>query len=244
MKRILQMRITRWSFYLAIAVGLTVGAVNLLKAKQTVATLQAQLKQQSIAHEKTDAEIFAKIKTLKANLESATAEKDKALAKVAIQNEQIETLSAGAAKANHEKEESLAHLARYKASGLEPEQVAAAAEELKRLKAELAAAQEKIRGLTSKTSAGNKVGEASLPPGLRGRVLVVDPKWRFVVLDAGQEKGVVERGELLVTRNGRLIAKVVVSSVDKNRCIANVAPGWEFGEVLEGDTVAPAHPKS
>src|SRR5207302_634070 len=132
---------------------------------------QAQLKQQSIAHEKTDAELFAKVKNLKAGLEGAVAQKEKAEAKVAIQNEQLETLSASIAKASREKDEANASLARYKATGYEPEQLAALPEQLKKLKAELAAAQEKIRSLTSKTSTETGGAEAALPPELRGKVL-------------------------------------------------------------------------
>lgn len=238
------MRITRWSIKLAIISAFVVITMNLITAKQAAASLQSQLKQQSASREKANAALSAKVKDLKASLDAAVAEQEKAEAKVAIQNEQIETLGSSIAKASKEKDEAQAYLARYKATGVEPEQIATLPEELKRLKAELTAAQEKIRGLTSKVSASNGGPEAELPAGLKGRVLVVDPKWHFVVLDAGQQKGVVEHGELLVTRNGRLIAKVVVSSVDKERCIANVVPGWEFGDVLEGDSVAPAHPKS
>ena len=83
-----------------------------------------------------------------------------------------------------------------------------------------------------------------LPATLRGKVLVTDPKWNFVVLNVGEDQGVLERGEMLVNRNGRLVAKVVVRSVQKDRCIANVMPGWELGEVMEGDLVIPAHPAS
>jgi hypothetical protein len=83
-----------------------------------------------------------------------------------------------------------------------------------------------------------------LPASLKGKVLVADPKWNFVVLDIGGEQGVLEYGELLVNRNGRLVAKVVVRSVQKDRSIANVLPGWELGEVMEGDMVIPAHPAS
>ena len=79
---------------------------------------------------------------------------------------------------------------------------------------------------------------------LRGKILVVDPKWDFVVLNIGQDQGVLEDGELLVSREGKLVAKVVVRSVEKNRCIANVVPGWKLGEVIEGDEVSPAHPAS
>jgi cell shape-determining protein MreC len=79
---------------------------------------------------------------------------------------------------------------------------------------------------------------------LRGKILVVDPKWDFVVLNIGQDQGVLENGELLVSREGKLVAKVIVRSLEKNRCIANVVPGWKLGEVIEGDEVSPAHPAS
>ena len=84
----------------------------------------------------------------------------------------------------------------------------------------------------------------SLRADLRGRILVVDPKWDFVVLNIGEDQGVLEDGELLVSRDGKLVAKVIVRSVEKNRCIANIMPGWKLGEVIEGDEVTPAHPAS
>jgi cell shape-determining protein MreC len=70
----------------------------------------------------------------------------------------------------------------------------------------------------------------------------VDPKWQFVVLDVGEDQGIIKDGELLVSRDGKLVAKVVVRSVEKGRSIANLMPGWTFGEVVEGDLVSPAHP--
>ncbi len=84
----------------------------------------------------------------------------------------------------------------------------------------------------------------TLPADLKGKVVVVDPKWDFVVLDIGDEQGVLQDGELLVSRDGKLVAKVVVRTVEKNRCIANIVPGWKLGEVFEGDQVTPAHPAS
>jgi hypothetical protein len=83
-----------------------------------------------------------------------------------------------------------------------------------------------------------------LPATLRGTILVADPKWDFVVLSIGEDQGVLEDGELLVNRNGRLVAKVKVRSVQKDRSIANVMPGWKLGDVVEGDLVIPAHPAS
>jgi hypothetical protein len=84
----------------------------------------------------------------------------------------------------------------------------------------------------------------TLPADLKGSVAVVDPKWDFVVLDVGDEQGVLQDGEMLVSRAGKLVAKVVVRSVEKDRCIANIMPGWKLGEVFEGDVVTPAHPAS
>ena len=76
-----------------------------------------------------------------------------------------------------------------------------------------------------------------LPANLRGKVLVVDPKYDFVVLDIGEKQGVLENGRLLVNRNGKLVAKVQVKSVQADRSIANVMPGWKLGEIMEGDQV-------
>ena len=83
-----------------------------------------------------------------------------------------------------------------------------------------------------------------LPADLKGKILVVDPKWDFVVLNIGEDQGVIQDGELLVSRDGKLVAKVIVRSVEKDRSIANIVPGWKLGEVIEGDEVTPAHPAS
>ena len=50
---------------------------------------------------------------------------------------------------------------------------------------------------------------------LRGKILVVDPKWDFVVLNIGQDQGVMDEGELLVSRDGKLVAKVIVRRLKK-----------------------------
>jgi hypothetical protein len=86
-------------------------------------------------------------------------------------------------------------------------------------------------------------GEDGPPPPVaetvRGKVLAVDPKYDFVVLDIGDNEGLRPRAVLLVSRNSRLVAKVQVSSVQGNRSVANILPGWKIGEVFEGDIVLP-----
>ncbi len=79
--------------------------------------------------------------------------------------------------------------------------------------------------------------EVVLPTGLRGKILVVDPKWNFVVLNIGEKDGVLQNGIMMVSRESRLLAKVRIMSVQSDRCIANILPGWRLGEVSEGDQV-------
>jgi hypothetical protein len=76
-----------------------------------------------------------------------------------------------------------------------------------------------------------------LPEGLKGVVMAVDPKYDFVVLDIGDDQGAKERGELMVDRKGKLIGKVRITSVQKDRCVATILSEWKRGEVREGDQV-------
>jgi hypothetical protein len=81
-----------------------------------------------------------------------------------------------------------------------------------------------------------------LPEGLRGNVVAVDPKYDFVVVNVGEEHGVVNRGELLVNREGRLVGKLTIVDAQGNTSIANLVPGWGNGDVMEGDLVVPSRP--
>ena len=63
-----------------------------------------------------------------------------------------------------------------------------------------------------------------------------------MVLNVGEDQGILKRGQLLVNRDGRLVAKITVTTVQKDRCIANLMPGWKLGDVMEGDEVIPAYP--
>jgi hypothetical protein len=80
--------------------------------------------------------------------------------------------------------------------------------------------------------------DPEMPDGLRGKVLAVDPKYDFVVLDIGTKQGAAINGKLLVNRNGKLVAKLQISDdIQGERCIANVMPGWKLSDVMEGDEV-------
>lgn len=80
-------------------------------------------------------------------------------------------------------------------------------------------------------------GRKMLPPGLTGKVTVVNPTWNFVVLDIGSDSGVVPNAELMVHREDRLIGKVKISSVQKKMSVAEILQDWALDPVREGDNV-------
>lgn len=79
--------------------------------------------------------------------------------------------------------------------------------------------------------------EVRLPKGVRGTVIAVDPKYNFAVIDIGGEQGILENGEMLVMRDGKLIGKIRISRVSPNQSIANIVPEWQQDEIMEGDIV-------
>jgi regulator of replication initiation timing len=76
--------------------------------------------------------------------------------------------------------------------------------------------------------------EPELPP-VDGKVVAVDPKWGFMVLDKGANAGLLTGGVLMISRDSRLVGKARLTRVEADRSIADVLPGWQFAEVREGD---------
>jgi hypothetical protein len=185
-------------------------------------------------------------------LETATAEREKAVADLAAATKRNTQLTEERDKIRNERNEAQADLAAYVGTGLKPEQILAMNKQFKDLQAALDASTDEKKLLGQKITRlqteldryVNPEKPVFLPASLTGKVLVTDPKWNFVVLNIGLDQGVKEYGELLVNRNGKLVAKVIIRSAQKDRCIANVMPGWQLGEVMEGDQVTPAHPES
>ena len=246
----------------AVIAGLAVGALNFVYVKEKITTLQTNLKTESDAHQKFEKDYratkkdldktTAELKQTKTTLEATTAAKDKAEADMIAQTKRADKLNEDLTKTRQERDTAQADLAAYKGTGRTPQQILGMNQELKTLQDSLAVAgtenkvllQELKKVKTELAVYKDPTFFVPLPAGLKGKVLVADPKWNFVVLSVGEDQGVLERGELLVNRDGKLVAKVVVRTVQKDRCIANVMPGWELGEVMEGDQVIPAHPAS
>jgi len=252
----------RISLIVAIIAGLAVGGLNFVKVKEKITNLAAdrdnekkmkETAQTELRNTKSElAKTSAELKTTKATLEATSAERDKAVSDLAAKTKEADRLSADLAKTRNERNDAQAELAAYKATDLTPPQIVAINKQYKDLQKSLEGAQDENKVLGQKivklqTELDiyiNPEKPVYLPASLSGKVLVIDPKWNFVILDVGLDQGIKEHGELLVNRNGKLVAKIVVRSAQKNRCVANVMQGWQLGEVMEGDQVTPAHPES
>ncbi|MSR65469.1 MAG: hypothetical protein EXS18_06775 [Verrucomicrobiae bacterium] len=85
-----------------------------------------------------------------------------------------------------------------------------------------------------------KDGRVVLPTGLRGKILVYEKNWNFVVLNVGKRDGAIENGELTVFRNTKIVGRIRLTAVNTHLAIANILPQWSKMEIQEGDQVIPA----
>ncbi|MCL4181798.1 MAG: hypothetical protein KJ072_29190, partial [Verrucomicrobia bacterium] len=144
-----------------------------------------------------------------------------------------------------ERNDAQTELAVWRAFNRTPDEIRALIAENRRLVDENVAVMEENRVLARKVdSLENRIAiyegrqqKVVLRRDLRGEVIAVDPKYDFVVLNIGESDGVLERGEMLVNRGGKLVAKVRVLSVDPRTSVANVLPDWRQVEIMEGDAV-------
>ena len=76
-------------------------------------------------------------------------------------------------------------------------------------------------------------------PGVHGTVLAVNQAYNFVVLSMGDRQGVVPNSEMLVLRQGSLIGKIRISSVEPTTSIGDILTNSlaRGVQVQPGDTV-------
>jgi len=252
----------RISLIVAIVAALAAGVLNFTKLKEKITTLQKDYKTEKDAHaeflqkftktknelDKTNAVLKATIATLK----ETTDERDKAVAEAGSQKTRADKLTEDLTKTRGERDDAKSELARYTGTGMKPEEIIVAHKTIKGLQANLGASEGENRILLQKVkNLKNELAQlrpdpqpVELPAKLLGRVVASDPKWQFVILNVGEDQGALRYGELLINRQGKLVAKVKISNVEKNRSYANVLPGWQLGEILEGDQAIPAYPQS
>jgi Skp family chaperone for outer membrane proteins len=250
----------RISLIVAILAAIAAGVINFVSVKTKIETVVQQRDTEKGEKEKAQTELA----TTKRNLDKTTKELDstktelastkeelgKAQTEVTAQTQKAAELTDKLAKSTQELNDTQAKLAAYVATGFSPDQIVNFGKQLKQVQDDFAGAVEENRVLSKDLSkAKEEIARfypgwrpPVLPAGLKGKVLVTDPKWNFVVIDVGEKQEVKQFGEMLVTRNGKLVAKVSVRSVEPDRCIANILPEWKLGEVLEGDTVISVQP--
>jgi hypothetical protein len=252
----------RISLIVAIVAALAAGALNIFQVRDKIDTLITQRndfhteRDQAVADRNSAKKELAKTKDdltqTQQELTGAKSDRDKAVADAAAQIKRADELTDKLTKTTQERDDAQNLLASYKATGLSPDQVGGLNKALKSTETALEAVKEE-NGVLQRTVSrlNNQLAQlvgtnfvVTLRADLKGRIVAVDPKWDFVVLNIGGDQGVLNDGELLVSRNGRLVAKVIVRSVQKDRSIANIVPGWQLGDVIEGDEVTPAHPAS
>ena len=252
----------RISLILAILAAIGAGVVNVVIVKDKITALTSDRDTQKSDKVKAQTELASTKKTLAStkneltqtqqNLADSQTAQKKAEDVAAAQIKHATDLANQLANVTKEREDAKNNLAAYQATGIPADQISKLSRDLKNAMEAIAASDaEKIvlgrRINTLSNELEKYTGHDNivrLPAGLKGKIVVVDPKWDFVVLDIGDTQGVLQDGELLVSRAGKLVAKVIVRTVEKDRCIANIVPGWKLGEVIEGDMVSPAHPAS
>jgi DNA repair exonuclease SbcCD ATPase subunit len=253
----------RISLILAILAALGAGTLNVLQVRDKINTLISQRDDYHTQRDTVQGKLDTTIRELtqtksdltqtRQQLADSRAAQKKAEDTATAETKRADDLSDKLTKASQDLQAAQAELAAYKATGKSPEdigklvvQIRQDQETIDAINLEKAVMMRSIAHLTNELNEiiGNQEYVVKLPADLKGKVAVVDPKWDFVVLDVGDEQGVLPDGELLVSRDGKLVAKVVVRTVEKDRCIANIMPGWKLGEVFEGDEVTPAHPAS
>ncbi len=239
----------------ALVAGLAGLAVSQLKVKDKITTLTQE--RETVTEErnaartaetsakKRERDASARAEKAERDLTTATNDLEAATAKATQQQARADENEKLYNTTLKEKNDAQTKLAAWEALGPTPDQIKVIMADNKKLVAERKALDDEarlrdrqVRDLKKQLAIYQGSKEVPpLPPGLKGKVLAVDPKYEFVVLDIGEKQGVLERGEMLVSRSGKLVAKVRILSVQENHCIANVLADWKQAEIMEGDAV-------
>lgn len=161
-------------------------------------------------------------------------------------NDALAKTKSDLAKAIEDRKAAMAELAKWESTGLKPEGIKPLLDNLKKSEDTIAVLEEEKKILNRTVAeldnriqilVGPEDYIVKLPPGSKGNIIAVDPKWNFVVLDLGSDKGMLEGGVLMVHRNSKLVGKVRIKEVLPNRSVAHLMAGWKLGDIEEGDQV-------
>jgi hypothetical protein len=245
------------SLGLAILVGLATlyvshfqvgGKINDLNEELTSTKASLDQSQQSEAKLRTESKnLRTQLDGTIRSLSDATNELSVARAKVEEQQQRAEKASAELTRVTSERNTAQQELSQWRLFEMTPDQIRDNLSRLRSTQRERDVFATENQALTRKVASldrelrrytGNEAPEPVLPPGTKGSIVAVDPKYDFVVLDIGGNQGVVQDARMLVARDGKLIGQVKITAVEPNRSIANVLPDWKReDEIMEGDVV-------
>jgi len=238
----------------AILGGGAVVAVNFLMVKPAIVAVADKRDEES----KAKTEALGKLEKTQKNLNTVsnslvTATKAIATAQTALQaanahakelDTQIAQVNKNYTNAVAQRDKNMLELANWNALKITPEGVVQLETNLKTITTNLAGVMqerdlwykadlEAKKELERFRGTNNISQTVQLPAGLRGKILAVDPKFGFVVLNNGADDGVQTNGIMMISHEGQLIGKVQISGVEKTQSVANILPAWRQGEVME-----------
>ncbi|MEM6911830.1 MAG: hypothetical protein AAF555_09640 [Verrucomicrobiota bacterium] len=218
---------------------------NLLKEKQ--ADLQ-EVKEQIVAVKEEVEELTVEVATTTEDLAKATAE--------------AEALKSTQAALEGEKTEAETNLGKLEKDiedigsiGEVDQEMQAVSSEIELLKSEIADAKRNLEFTQRRQASVSQTLDETratismkkrgfVDGGLSTTVRSVDPEWGYLILNAGDRRGVVPKAEFEIRRGTSLIARAVVTSIEPNISAATVTES--FGIISVGDVAvheAPALPE-
>ncbi len=246
------------SLGLAILVGLAtlyvthfMVAANLTELKNNLQTTQTSLQ----TSQQNEAKLNKDLKSVRGQLDDtvklfgeATNQLAQAQAKAAEQQQRADRAMADLNTVTGERNTAQQELSQWRLFEMSPEKIRENLARLRQVERERDVFTTENKALSRKLAnterrleryEGTEEKVVELPPGTHAKVIAVDPKYDFVVLDAGGNQGILEGAKLLVNRDGQLVGKVKITAVEPNRSVANILPEWkqEGNEVMEGDQV-------
>lgn len=243
------------SLGLAILVGLATLYVTHVQVGGRIENLSSNLAQTEAdlqTSRQNESEARSDAKVLRGQLEEtqraytqSTNELNTALAQAAEQRQRADNNAAQLREVTAQRNEAQQELTRWEVFGMTIDQIRDQLGTLRRVQQERDVFETENEALSRKVASLQSdldrfLGTdrpVQLPPGTKGNVVAVDPKYDFVILDIGENQGVLERAQMLVNRDGKLIGKVQITQVEPNRSIANVLQDWKQEEIMEGDQV-------
>ena len=217
------------------AAGTMQGALNLLvgqarvqlghlnETRDDLGQTRTTLAQTKEAKEKTEADLAAEKKTTKEQEQKIATQTDEIKQK-GDSIAQLEESNKGLKEKGEEQDQKIAKLQDDNRDLLEAKKQDAVT----------------IKDLLRKIAQGPGSGtEQKIPPGLKGQVLIVNPKWNFVILGLAPDSEVTPTVELIVHRGDKFVGKIRVSEVkgEGNLAVAEIMNDWQKMPIAEGDYV-------